>query len=189
MSPIAIGVLAIGMSIDALIASLGRGARATGRPNLGAALRTGAVFGAVEAVTPLIGWALGVAAAGFVKSVDHWIAFGLLAAVGGKMLADALSRGGSEAEEAAPASGLMALLATAIGTSIDAAAVGVSLAFLEVNIWIVAAAIGLATMLMSTTGMLAGRVLGRRFGRWAEGAGGLALVGLGLGILIEHLAA
>ncbi|MEI4470880.1 manganese efflux pump MntP [Frigidibacter sp. MR17.24] len=186
MSPISIGVLAIGMSIDALIASLGRGAQARGRPRLGAALRTGAVFGAVEAVTPVVGWALGVAAAGFVTAVDHWIAFGLLALVGGRMVMAAM---GPREAEAPAAQGLLALMATALGTSIDAAAVGVSLAFLDVNIWIVALAIGLATMLMSTTGMLAGRLLGARFGRWAEGLGGLALVGLGIGIVIEHLTA
>lgn len=187
MSPIAIGVLAIGMSIDALIASIGRGAQGAARPGFGAALKTGAVFGAVETVTPLIGWALGVAAASFVQAVDHWIAFGLLALVGGRMVMAAMAAR-AEAEEA-PKAGMMALIATAVGTSVDAAAVGVSLAFLDVNIWVVAVAIGCATMVMSTTGILAGRLLGQRFGRWAEALGGIALMGLGLTILIEHLTA
>jgi putative Mn2+ efflux pump MntP len=86
-----------------------------------------------------------------------------------------------------PNGSLFVLLATAIGTSIDAMAVGVSLAFLSVNIIVIALAIGAATTIMSTTGILAGRFLGARFGRYAEIVGGLALIGLGASILYEHL--
>lgn len=187
MSPIAIGVLALGMSIDALVASISRGARnPSRRPDIGMALRTGLVFGVIEMLTPLVGWAAGMAAASFVESVDHWIAFALLGAVGGHMLLAAFAHG--EASEESPArAGLMGLVLTALGTSVDAMAVGVSLAFLDVDIWVIALAIGLTTAAMATTGMLAGRVLGARFGRWAEGAGGLALMALGTGILLEHL--
>lgn len=185
MSPITIGFLAVSMSVDAFIASLGRGAGAA-RPSFAMALRTGAVFGAIEAVTPLLGWALGVAASRYVEAFDHWIAFTLLAAVGLRMVIEALRR---PENEAAPSASLWALVATAIGTSIDAMVVGVSLAFLEVNIVIIALAIGLATMAMSTTGMMAGRFLGSRLGRIVEILGGLALVALGTTILIEHLAA
>jgi putative Mn2+ efflux pump MntP len=74
MTPIAISVLAIGMSVDALIASIGRGAGA-GRPSWGEALKTGAIFGIVEAITPIIGWALGIAASRYIQNVDHWVAF------------------------------------------------------------------------------------------------------------------
>lgn len=84
---------------------------------------------------------------------------------------------------------LWALMATAIGTSIDAMAVGVSLAFLDVNIIVVALAIGFATFLMSTGGMMAGNLIGARFGRWAERVGGMALMGLGGSILFSHLTA
>lgn len=158
MSPFAILILAVGMSVDALIASVGRGV-AAGRPTVATALRTGIVFGVVEAITPLVGWLLGVAASQFVQAVDHWIAFGLLAAVGGRMALHALRRD-VEAKTSAPRGGFGTLLATAIGTSLDAMAVGVSLAFLEVNIVVIALAIGLATTVMSTGGVLAGRFIG-----------------------------
>ncbi len=185
MSPVSIGVLAISMSVDAFIAALGKGAGGS-RPGFGTALRTGAIFGAVEAVTPLIGWAAGMAASRRVEAVDHWIAFALLAAVGLHMVFQAMTR---EPEEDSSARTGWSTVATAIGTSIDAMAVGVSLAFLDVNIVVIAAAIGAATLVMSSTGMLAGRFLGRRFGRIAEILGGVALFGLGTLILAEHLSA
>jgi putative Mn2+ efflux pump MntP len=118
--------------------------------------------------------------------VDHWVAFTLLGLVGGRMVLEATRR-----DEAAPAAGrsLLVLVVTAVGTSVDAMAVGVSLAFLDAEIWVIAAAIGFATFCMATGGMLAGRLLGRRFGRLAEALGGLALIALGGAILLEHLAA
>lgn len=185
MSPISIGVLAVSMSIDALIASIGKGASAR-RPSFGNAVRTGVIFGVVEAITPLIGWAIGVTASQYVTKVDHWIAFVMLGAVGAHMIFRALS--GKDPEESSSSS-LWATIVTAIGTSLDAMAVGVSLAFLDVNIFIVASAIGLATMMMSTAGILAGRFIGQRFGRIAEIIGGCALFGLGAMILFEHLSA
>ncbi|MBN9271900.1 MAG: manganese efflux pump, partial [Mesorhizobium sp.] len=139
-------------------------------------------------LTPLLGWLMGVAASQYVQHIDHWIAFVLLGGVGGRMALHAFQR--DAAVPAAPAGrSPMTLVATAIGTSIDAMAVGVSLAFLEVNIVVIALAIGAATTLMSTGGVLAGRFLGARFGRYAEIVGGLALIGLGVSILHEHLTA
>lgn len=186
MSALAIAVLAISMSIDAFAVSVGRGA-AIGRPPLREALRTGAVFGLVEAITPIIGWAAGVAASAYVEAFDHWIAFVLLAGVGLHMLYAALT--GREEERAPRGRSLAILIATAIGTSLDAMAVGVSLAFLDVNIIVIAIAIGLATFVMSSGGMLVGRVIGERFGRIAELVAGIALCILGTLILIEHLGA
>ncbi|MCL4066559.1 manganese efflux pump MntP family protein [Pseudomonas sp. GX19020] len=183
MSPFTIGILAVSMSVDAFIASLGRGAGEQ-RPGLMRAVKTGAIFGVVEMVTPLIGWGLGMAASTWVQAVDHWIAFALLGAVGAHMLFQALSRA---RDEAAPAPGLRATVLTAIGTSIDAMAVGVSLALLEANIFVIAAAIGFTTMVMSASGVLAGRWLGRSFGRVMETFGGLALIAMGGLILFEHL--
>lgn len=185
MSPITIGILAVSMSVDAFIASVGKGAGAR-RPSLGTALKTGAIFGAVEMLTPLIGWGLGVAASQYIAAVDHWIAFLLLAAVGVHMLLQAVGRDESEAR---PAATPWTTVITAVGTSLDAMAVGVSLAFLNVNIIVIAIAIGCATMVMSSTGVLAGRYLGHRFGRIAEGLGGVALFALGALILFEHLTA
>lgn len=185
MTPFAIVVLAFSMSVDAFAVSVGRGA-ALGRPKFSEALRTGAVFGVVEAITPVIGWAAGMAASSFIQAVDHWIAFGLLGGVGIRMLHAALWK----AESADPRGrSLSELLAVAIGTSLDAMAVGVSLAFLNVNIAVIALAIGLATFLLSCGGMLVGRVVGERFGRAAEMLAGVALIALGSSILFEHLSA
>lgn len=185
MSAITIGILAVSMSIDAFIASLGRGADAK-RACLRRALQTGMVFGAIETLTPLIGWVLGMAAAQYIALFDHWIAFGLLGAVGLRMILQAVDR--KPEDQPRPASS-WGLIATAVGTSIDAMAVGVSLAFLDVNILLIALTIGLATTLMSTAGFMAGRILGSRFGRVAEVLGGLALIGLGGTILFQHLSA
>ncbi|MET3352217.1 UNVERIFIED_ORG: putative Mn2+ efflux pump MntP [Xanthobacter viscosus] len=188
MSPATILVLAMSMSVDAFAVSVGRGA-AMGRPRLSEALRTGAVFGAVETTTPLIGWAAGMAASSYMEAIDHWIAFCLLAGVGLHMLIAAFSRRDEEADDTPRGRSIWVLLATALGTSIDAMAVGVSLAFLNVNIVVVALAIGAMTFLMSSGGMLVGRMVGQSFGRVAEVAAGVALCGLGLAILIEHLSA
>lgn len=186
MSPFAITVLAVSMSIDAFAVSVGRGA-ALGRPRFSEALRTGAVFGIVEAITPVLGWAAGVAASGMVEAVDHWIAFTLLAGVGLHMLYAAIWH--VEGDKKPVGRSLTVLLATAIGTSLDAMAVGVSLAFLDVNIVIIAIAIGLTTFMMLSGGLLVGRLIGERFGRVAEAVAGVALCGLGVFILVEHLGA
>jgi len=183
MTPGAIAVLSLSMSTDAFAAAVGRGA--SHRPSWRSAVKAGAVFGVIEAITPLIGWGLGLIAAGFVQEVDHWIAFVLLAVVGGKMIWEA-SR---PADPDAPPTraGPWALIATAVGTSIDAAAVGVGLAFLGANIWLIALSIGLTTFALTTIGMLIGRSIGARFGKIAELVGGLALIALGTFILFEHL--
>lgn len=185
MTPLAIVALSLSMSTDAFAAAVGRGA--AHRPPLGKAIRNGLVFGVIEAITPLIGWALGMVAAGFVQAVDHWIAFGLLGAVGAKMLWEAFQPVEAFDEAAAARRGTIGLIATAIGTSIDAAAVGVSLAFIGANIWVIAACIGFTTFLLTTLGMMIGSAVGARFGKWAEGLGGVLLIGIGVTILIEHM--
>ena len=189
MTPVAIAILSLSMSADAFAAAIGRGAQH--RPTLPQALRSGLVFGVIEAITPLIGFALGVAAASFVEAVDHWIAFGLLGAVGGKMIWEALKPEDEAEEEAetkkAVSRGLIALIATAVGTSIDAGAVGVGLALLGENIWLIAACIGLTTFTLATLGLLIGKAAGTRLGKIVELVGGVALIALGLKILLEHL--
>lgn len=184
MSPISISVLAISMSMDAFAASIGRGAGHGERIKFTHALRTGAVFGTIEAITPLIGWGIGVAASGFVQAIDHWIAFFLLGCVGAHMIYAGLRK---ETEVKKANGTLAALLVTAVGTSLDAMAVGVSLAMLNVNIIVVAIAVGLATFIFSAGGTLLGRLVGARLGQFAEIAAGTALFGIGLKILIEHL--
>jgi len=186
ITPLSIAVLSVSMSADAFAAAIGRGAQH--RPTLPQALRSGLVFGVVEAITPLIGFALGVAAAGFVEAIDHWIAFGLLGAVGGKMVWEALKRDEAEADAGKAGSrGLLALVATAVGTSIDAGVVGVGLALLGANIWLIAACIGATTFALATLGLLIGKAAGTRLGKIVELVGGVALIALGLKILLEHL--
>ncbi|RVT91622.1 manganese efflux pump [Rhodovarius crocodyli] len=186
MTPATIAMLSFSMSADAFAASLAKGA-SLDRPRFTEALRTGLVFGVVEALTPLIGWAAGFAASTYIEAVDHWIAFGLLLAIGGRMVLQALAPAAHEEAARPRRHSLAVLITTAIATSLDAMAVGVSLAFLDVHIALVAGAIGLATFLMATAGILIARHVGQRLGRWAEGMGGLCLIGIGCAILIEHL--
>lgn len=190
MSPAAIAILSVSMSADAFAAAIGRGAQH--RPTVPQALRSGLVFGVIEAITPLIGFALGVAAADMVEQIDHWIAFVLLGAVGAKMIWEALKRDEQELEADTAAGksasrGLLALVATAVGTSIDAGAVGVGLALLDANIWLIAGCIGFTTFALATLGLLVGKAAGVRLGKIVELVGGVALIALGLKILLEHL--
>ncbi|MBU9276773.1 manganese efflux pump MntP [Burkholderia gladioli] len=185
MNPFATLLLAFAMSTDAFAAAIGKGATLH-RPSLREALKAGLVFGVIEALTPLAGWFLGRAAAQYVSAWDHWIAFGLLGLLGARMIRNGLSA--DRADEDTPASHSFWLLAaTGFATSIDAMAVGAGLAFVEVNIYATAIAIGLATMAMVTIGMMLGRLLGKLAGKRAEMAGGLVLIGIGVGILFEHL--
>src|SRR5438132_2076947 len=176
-------VLAFSMSADAFAAALGKGA-ALERPCLSEALRTGFVFGVIEAITPVIGWAAGLAASGYITAIDHWIAFALLAAIGAKMIWESARR--PDERRKPNRHSLKILVATAIGTSIDAMAVGVTLAFIEADIVATALAIGCATFLMATLGILIGRFIGDKFGRIAEAVGGIGLIVIGAKILIEH---
>jgi manganese efflux pump family protein len=184
MSSLAIVVIAFGMSVDAFAAALAKGA-VLHRPSINEALRTGAIFGAVEAITPVIGWAAGLAAASFIQEVDHWIALFLLGGIGCKMVYESFAH--TDAEQRPHRHSLLNLAFTAVGTSIDAMAVGVTLAFLDADIWIVAAAIGLATFTMTTVGVMIGRLAGTKLGKRAELIGGIALIALGLHIFVQHM--
>lgn len=184
MSAISTSILAFSMSADAFAVALGKGASIQ-KPRLRDAFRTGLVFGVVEAITPILGWCAGLAASHYIAQFDHWIAFIILAVVGGKLLYEAVHH---EEDTIKPARhGLGLLVITAIGTSIDALAVGVSLAFLSVNIWLTAAAIGAATTLMATIGIMLGHAIGCKYGRWAEALGGACLIAIGSHILLSHL--
>jgi manganese efflux pump family protein len=183
MNSLATVILAFSMSADAFAAALGKGS-VLHRPRLSEALRTGFVFGTVEATTPVIGWAAGLATSAYIAAIDHWIAFALLAVIGAKMIWDSIKR---PAQQERPERHSFALLlVTAVATSIDAMAVGVTLAFVNADIAVTAFAIGLATFLMTTIGILIGRIIGGRFGRIAEALGGMGLIGIGTRILIEH---
>lgn len=186
MHPISIFLLAIAMSTDAFAAAVGKGA-AMHKPRFPEALRAGLIFGTIEGLTPVIGWLLGLAAANYIAAWDHWIAFTLLGFLGLHMIHAGL-RPESAADATRGRHGFWGLAATGLATSIDAMVVGVGLAFLDVNIGVVALAIGLTTLVMVTLGIMLGRVLGRLAGKRAEIAGGLLLIAIGATILHEHLA-
>lgn len=187
VNPISLVFLALAMSTDAFAAALGKGA-ALHKPRLVEALRTGLIFGVIEAITPVIGWSIGQVATRFVESWDHWIAFVLLLVLGLHMIYNGLKQDDEEREKPGQHSFLI-LAITAFATSIDALAVGVGLAFVDVNILVAAAAIGLATTVMVTIGVMLGRALGTVVGKRAEIVGGLVLMVVGATILYEHLSA
>ncbi|OON38520.1 hypothetical protein BTJ39_17830 [Izhakiella australiensis] len=180
-------ILALGMSMDAFAAALGKGATLH-RPGWKEAVRTGLIFGVIEALTPLIGWSIGIVASQYVMAWDHWVAFFLLFILGGRMVLEGLrKKNADEPLEIPQRHGFLLLATTALATSLDALAVGVGLAFLQVNIVTTALAIGTATTIMAATGILLGRFLGPVMGKWAEIVGGLVLIGIGGSILLEHL--
>lgn len=174
--------------MDAFAVSISKGA-ALHKPKFSEALRTGLIFGAVEATTPLIGWALGMLASQFVLEWNHWIAFFLLIFLGGRMLLEGWRGDDGEENEPPRRHGFWLLVTTAIATSLDAMAVGVGLAFLQVNIVLTALTIGCATLVMTTLGMMLGRFIGPLLGKRAEILGGLVLIGIGVQILWAHYAA
>lgn len=188
MTLVSIVLLALAMATDAFAAAVAKGA-ALQRPDWREALRTGAIFGSIEAITPVIGWALGSFAAKYVAAWDHWIAFGLLGALGARMIWSGLKPFADVLEEKPERHSFWVLAVTGFATSIDAMAVGAGLAFIDVSILPVAIAIGLATFTMVTIGVLLGRALGAMAGKRAEIAGGLVLIGIGSAILYEHLGA
>lgn len=182
MNAVSTFFIAVSMSADAFAVSACKGA-ALRNPRPIEALRTGLVFGAIEALTPLIGYGLGRLASSFVTSVDHWIAFGILCALGLKMLFE---------KDAGPEKPVKSrhrwrsLAIAAVGSSIDALGVGATLAFLHVNIWVTAAAIGFATFVMASIGMMTGHMLGCRVGGIAEKIAGCVLIVIGTLILLQH---
>ncbi len=175
-------IIAIGLSMDAFAVAIGKGLSVR-EVRLRHLFTTGAWFGGFQALMPLVGYALGVSFATFVESVDHWIAFVLLGVIGANMIRGSFA--GDDEEHTADFSP-RAMLPLAIATSIDALAVGVSLAFLGVNIWAAAAIIGITTYLFSVVGIKIGNRFGVRYKSRAEFVGGVVLVLMGVKILVEH---
>ena len=152
------------------------------------ALKLGVWFGAFQFAMPLAGWLLGAGVSAYVEAADHWIAFALLALIGGRMAAGALVQGcGIQARPEPAALTPGRLTALAVATSIDALAVGVSLTCMEVDILAAAGVIGAVAFCLSVLGGLLGRRLGCLFQRRAELAGGIVLILIGVRILIEQL--
>lgn len=187
MSPISMLLIGFAMSTDAFAAAIGKGA-AMRKPRFPDALRAGLIFGVIEGLTPVIGWLLGRVASSYVQAFDHWIAFVLLGALGVHMIINGVRHDpDADSDDPDKHHGFWHLAVTGFATSIDALAVGVGLAFLDVHIGVMATVIGLCTLVMVTTGIMLGRVLGDMIGKRAEIAGGVILIIVGSAILYEHL--
>lgn len=177
-------LLGVGLSMDAFAVSVCKGL-AMKKATLKAELTCGIWFGGFQALMPLIGFFLGTLFAEAIQVFDHWIAFGLLALIGGNMLKEALS----DEEETADADlSVKTMFLMAVATSIDALAVGISLAMAgDVNIWVAVSLIGVTTFVLSAIGVAVGNIFGSRYEKKAELAGGVILILLGIKILLEHL--
>jgi len=189
MSFLELFLIGVGLSMDAFAVSICRGL-AMPKLNWRHAAVIGLFFGGFQALMPLAGWLLGSTFAGYIQNVDHWIAFLLLALIGGNMIREALSEKEECGDEACPAEDRMdyrQLLLMAVATSIDALAVGVTFAFLEVSILPAITVIGITTFCISVVGVIVGNFFGTRWRKKAEITGGVILILLGLKILIEHL--
>lgn len=177
--------LALALAADAFAVALCQGAASGARATAGRALVIGGTFGAAQALMPLLGWGLSLAFAGVIRAVDHWIAFVLLAAIGAKMIHEAL-RPAEDVCDLKPALVGWPLLAAALATSIDAAAAGVTLNLLASPVLVSCAVIGVMTLALCTGAVVLGGQIRLAVGRRAEMAGGVVLIALGLKILAEH---
>lgn len=177
-------IIAVGVSMDAFAVSICKGL-SVNRIRPGHVAAVSLWFGGFQALMPVAGYFLGVSFADFVSSIDHWIAFILLGIIGGKMVIESLRN--DESCTLDPDFSVRTMLALAIATSIDALAIGVSFAFLRVNIWTAVLLIGITTAFFSGAGVLIGRFFGCRYKSKAEFAGGLILIAIGVKTLIEHI--
>ncbi|MDO4796742.1 MAG: manganese efflux pump MntP family protein [Coriobacteriales bacterium] len=178
-------LVSVGLAMDAFAVSVCKGLGMR-RINATVALVLAFLFGLFQGGMPVIGWLLGSQLMWLIEPIDHWIAFGLLAFIGGKMIVDAVR----EENEDAGATDHVAwgeFLMLAVATSIDALAVGISLAALNVNIVQSALVIGVVTFVISLVGVGAGHLFGSRYERHAQVVGGVVLILIGLKVLLEHL--
>jgi putative Mn2+ efflux pump MntP len=177
-------LIALSMAMDAFAVCLGAGTQeqaAGPRPTF----RLSFHFGLFQFLMPVVGWFAGVTVVRYISAYDHWVAFALLAFVGARMILSGLAAN-QEAQKNDPSRG-WTLILLSIAVSIDALAIGLSLALIGVTIWYPAVVIGVVTGLVSWLGLRLGNVLGEKFGKRMEIVGGLALVGIGVRILAEHL--
>ena len=177
-------VTAIALSMDAFAVSISKGLSVQKvRPKH--ALIVGAYFGGFQALMPMLGFLLGYKFESFITNIDHWIAFVLLAIIGGNMIREALGKDEDDKEN--DDFSFRAMLPLAVATSIDALAVGISFAFLGVDIVTAALLIGATTFVLSGAGIFVGNIFGSKYKSKAELAGGIVLILIGAKILLEHL--
>lgn len=183
MSFIDLFLIAAALSMDAFAVAICKGLSVK-KAGAGHVLTVGIYFGGFQALMPLVGFLLGFKFEKFIVSVDHWIAFVLLAVIGGNMIKEAL---GGEDDEVNDSFSFKTMLPLAVATSIDALAVGISFAFLGVDIVTAALLIGVTTFVISGAGVVVGNIFGAKYKAKAELAGGIVLILIGLKILLEHL--
>ncbi len=189
-------LIAVSLALDAFAVSVSSGIAIRGF-GWRQAVKMGCYFGAFQFAMPLIGWLLGSSVSGYIQAFDHWVAFGLLAFIGGRMVVGALRKSPDGEEEAPTELTARRLTVLAVATSIDALAVGVSLAFMGLdllpggsewaNVLLAAAIIGVVAFTLSVVGGMVGKRLGGLFQKRAELVGGVVLIAIGVKILVEHL--
>ena len=183
MDLLSLFILAVGLSMDAFALSICKGL-AMDRVTLKKAGIVGLWFGGFQALMPMIGYILGSQFERFITAIDHWIAFVLLGIIGASMIKEAMS---GDEEHATASLDVKTMFLLAVATSIDALAVGVTFAFLQVNIIAAVLFIGMTTLILSMIGVKVGNVFGLRYKAKAEIAGGVILILMGIKILLEHL--
>lgn len=183
MDLLSLFLIAVGLSMDAFAVSVCKGL-ATPMYKLKYSMICGAWFGGFQALMPAVGYLLGVNFKKYITAIDHWIAFVLLALIGFNMIREALK---NDDEGADPSFTAKSMSLLAVATSIDALAIGITFAFLDVNIVAAVLFIGVCTFVISAAGVKIGSAFGTRFKSKAEIAGGAILIILGLRILVEHL--
>lgn len=185
MSTLTLLGIALGLAMDAFAVAIGAGLQLVDvSPRQ--TFRLAWHFGLFQALMPVLGWLAGRTLVEYIEPVDHWIAFGLLTFIGGKMVYEAFQEKDEEADACDPTKGWR-LVMLSIATSIDALAVGLSLAVLGVSIWYPALVIGIVAGVLTTVGLDLGKRFGGLLGRRMEVVGGLILIGIGIKILVEHL--
>lgn len=184
MELLTIIIIALGLSADAFAVSIASGA-AYKELKIKHAFRMALFFGAFQAVMPLIGFMAGVGIKGFIETYDHWAAFGLLTAVGARMIYESFKI--KPQEKNLDPSSIFVLLALSVATSIDALAVGITLSMLAASIVGAVAIIGLVTFVLSYIGVAIGKKFGHLFENSIEAFGGIVLIGIGIKILLGHL--
>ena len=184
MGLVEIILIAVGLAMDAFAVSICKGLSMK-KMDWKKAIIVGLYFGLFQGGMPVIGYLLGVGFEESIKFIDHWIAFGLLAFIGGNMIKEALSK--KEDDEVDDKVDFKTMVVLAIATSIDALAVGVTFAFLNVNIILAVSLIALITFIISCIGVKLGNVFGDKYEKKAELAGGIVLILIGIKILLEHL--
>ena len=183
MDLIELFLIAVGLSMDAFAVSVCKGL-AMPKCTFKKAAIVGLWFGGFQALMPAIGYILGAQFQEAIASIDHWIAFVLLALIGGNMIHEALD---NDEEEADASLDVKTMFLLAVATSIDALAIGITFAFLKINIIPAVCFIGIVTFIISFAGVKIGNVFGARYKNKAEIVGGVILILLGLKILLEHL--